>query len=134
MASAVASGRLKIKDFAENPSQYLRIEWRPDAWEWVQPREDFETAKGMVRAGFRSREDVVTELGGDIEVIDRRNAELNAQTDELGLVYDSDARKVSESGQAGSVTEEEEDPEDQEETAEETQDEESNPFKRREAQ
>ncbi len=98
MGMAVASGRLKIPDYAENPAKYLRIEWRPDAWEWVQPREDLETAKGMVRAGFKTREDVVTEVGGDIEEIDRRTAERNKKVDELDLVYDSDPRKVSNAG------------------------------------
>lgn len=98
LAAAVASGRLKIPDFAENPQEYLRIEWRPDAWDWVQPREDLETARGMVRNGFKTREDIVTELGGDVEVIDKRNEELNKQLDDKNLVYDSDPRKTSNAG------------------------------------
>lgn len=105
MAAAVASGRLKIKDFAENPQEYLRIDWRPDAWEWVQPNDDLQVAKHMVRNGFKTREDIVTELGGDVEVIDKRNNELNKSMDELDLMYDSDPRRVSNAGLTQARTE-----------------------------
>lgn len=98
LATAVASGALKIPDFATNRRQYLKIDWRMDGWEWVNPREDVLTAKEEVRAGFRTREDVVTERGGDIDVIDRRNKELNDRMDKYGLVYDSDPRKTSNAG------------------------------------
>jgi capsid protein len=98
LSMAVASQALKIPDYATNRKSYIKIDWRPDGWEWVNPSEDVNTAKALVRNGFASREQIVTETGGDIDEVDRQNEERNKITDEAGLVYDSDPRKASDSG------------------------------------
>jgi lambda family phage portal protein len=98
LSMAVASGRVKIPDYATNRRAYTKIDWRPDGWEWVNPREDIETANAMVRSGFATREQIVTETGRDINEIDRQNIDRNKYMDTNGLVYDSDPRKTSNAG------------------------------------
>lgn len=99
MSLAVASGELKIADFNTKPRKYRKIEWRPDGWEYVNPKEDVETELTKVRAGFKTREAVIDETSeDDIETIDKANAERNKKMDDQGLVYDSDPRKVSSAG------------------------------------
>jgi lambda family phage portal protein len=98
LSMAVASGKIKIPDYATNRRAYTMIDWRPDGWEWVNPREDVETEKAKVRAGFNTFEQVLIELGGDMEEIDEANIEANKFVDTNGLVYDSDPRKTSNAG------------------------------------
>lgn len=51
-----------------------------------------------MRNGFKSRSEVVSELGYDVEEIDAEIAADNARADTLGLILDSDPRKVAKTG------------------------------------
>ena len=95
---AVLSGVLPIRDYWENKRKYQKIAWHPDGWEWVDPLKDQMAELQAVRAGFKSRAEVIAERGRDIEVIDLEIAEDNARADELGLIFDSDPRKTARSG------------------------------------
>jgi capsid protein len=53
-----------------------------------------------VRNGFKSRSEVVSELGYDAEEIDAEIAADNERADSLGLILDSDPRKVAKTGAA----------------------------------
>ncbi|MBI4902410.1 MAG: phage portal protein, partial [Acidobacteria bacterium] len=67
--------------------------WIPPGFAWVDPLKDIKAQIMAVRAGFKSRAEVVSEQGYDAEAIDREIAIDNERADELGLEYDSDARK-----------------------------------------
>lgn len=97
---AVLSGVIDLPGYAQNPRMYRRIKWRPDGWPWVDPVKDQMAEQMAVRNGFKSREEVIAESGGDIEEIDTAIAEGNARADELGLVFDSDPRKTAKAGTA----------------------------------
>jgi len=96
--AAVLSGMLRIRDYYRNRRQYLKIQWRPDGWPWVDPVKDQLAEQMAVRNGFKSRAQVVAERGGDVETVDREIAEDNARADRFGLVYDSDPRNMTKSG------------------------------------
>lgn len=98
MDAAFLSGALSFRDYFRNRSRYLKITWRPDGWPWVDPVKDQLAEQMAVRNGFKSRAQVVAERGGDVETVDREIAEDNARSDELGLVYDSDPRKMTKTG------------------------------------
>ena len=98
MDLAVMSGALKIRDYMENRRKYLRIQWRPDGWDWVDPQKDQKAEMTAVRNGFKSRAQVVAERGHDVEVVDNEIAEDNQRADELGLVLDSDPRHTTSTG------------------------------------
>ncbi len=95
---AVLSGALQIPDYWENKRKYQRIAWHPDGWEWVDPLKDQMAELIAVRAGFKSRAQVIAESGRDIETVDAEIAEDNKRADELGLIFDSDPRKTAKSG------------------------------------
>jgi len=57
------------------------------------PLKDIKAQIMAVRAGFKSRAEVVSEQGYDAEAIDREIAGDNKRADSLGLEYDSDPRK-----------------------------------------
>lgn len=96
--AAVISGAIKISDYYDNRAKYLKINWRPDGWPWVDPLRDVMSEKMAIRNGFTSRAQVVAGRGGDAETVDRENAEDKARAQSLGLVYDSDASQTANSG------------------------------------
>lgn len=95
---AVASGRLKIRDYAENKRAYQQIEWVPDAPKYVNPLQDIQAAILEVRAGLKSRAQKIAENGGDIEKVDAEIEEENRRADEKGFVLDTDPRRTAGGG------------------------------------
>jgi lambda family phage portal protein len=87
LKAAVLSGALS------NAAAGTDAKWIPSGFAWVDPLKDIKAQIMAVRAGFKSRAEVVSEQGYDAEAIDREIAADNARADELGLEYDSDARK-----------------------------------------
>ena len=98
MDAAVLSGALSIPDYFKNRSKYLRINWCPDGWPWVDPVKDQLAQNMAVRNGFKSRSRVVAEMGDDVEVIDNEIAEDNVRSDSLKLILDSDPRNTGAAG------------------------------------
>lgn len=84
----------------------LGLNDQPSKARWIGPRlatldEKSETAAAVakIRAGLVSRRETVSALGWNVEDIDREIAADNARADGLGLVLDSDPRKVTVQGQ-----------------------------------
>ncbi len=101
--AALLAGALRAA--ADDPG-LLDVKWIAPGWAWVDPLKDIKAQIMAVRAGFKSRAEVVSEQGYDAEAIDREIAADNARADELGLEYDSDPRKEDDedadaSGDAG---------------------------------
>jgi lambda family phage portal protein len=91
---AVLSGAVTLPGYMDEPDQYEDITWSSPKWEWVDPQKDISAARDEIRAGLTNRRQLVAERGDDIATIDAEAAEDYKQTDELGLVYDSDPRKI----------------------------------------
>lgn len=98
--AALLSGALKADP---NDSGLYDVKWVPPGWAWVDPLKDVRANVMEVRAGFKSRSDVVSEQGEDIEVVDAEIASDNKRTDELGLKYDSDGRDALASGSENAI-------------------------------
>lgn len=97
--AAVLSGALPT---SSDLTAYYDVKWIPPGFAWVDPLKDIKAQIMAVRAGFKSRAEVVSEQGYDAEEIDREIAADNARADELGLEYDSDPRKESNDASASS--------------------------------
>lgn len=88
---AVLSGALEVPAaYWEEPTPWQRVEWIPPAWPYLHPVQDVEHEVRMVRAGFKSRTQVVKERGWDVEAIDQEIAADKARAESLGLQFDSD--------------------------------------------
>jgi lambda family phage portal protein len=112
---AVLSGRLALPGYAEEPEQYLDVNWTPAGWAWIDPQKDVESKMTAVRCGFTSREAVCAETGEDAATIDQQQVRDNQRADAAGLVYDSDPRKVLVGRETSPEVSEEGKPESQEE-------------------
>lgn len=75
------------------------VEWCPPKREMINPTEESKAAIISIRAGLQSRSEFIRSSGGDPEQVDQDIADDNKRADELGLVLDSDPRKLSQVGQ-----------------------------------
>ncbi|MBF0188965.1 MAG: phage portal protein [Magnetococcales bacterium] len=98
MDQAVLAGSLNLPDYAKRRREYQQVKWIPQGWQWVDPQKEFNAVVLAIRAGLISRSEAVSTYGYDIEEIDREIAADNQRADDLGLVFDSDARHTSRSG------------------------------------
>jgi lambda family phage portal protein len=72
----------------------------PPRREMLDPSKEIPPTIEAIRAGLSSRQAEVRRRGEDIEEIDKEQAEDNARSDGLGLLYDSDGRRPKTGGQA----------------------------------
>jgi len=100
MTQAVLAGALRAPGFERRPAGYLSVKWVPQGWQWVDPEKEFKAVVLAIRAGLMSRSEAVSAFGYDAEAIDREIAADNARADALGLVLDSDPRRVNRTGAA----------------------------------
>jgi lambda family phage portal protein len=85
----VASGRLPDAVLA------APVRWVPPPIETLDSRMATQSMVQKIRAGLLSRSEAVAGTGIDPEALDREIAADNARADRLGLIYDSDARRVT---------------------------------------
>ena len=119
MRTAVLAGALEAPGFARDPAPWLTAKWIPQGWQWVDPEKEFKAVVLAIRAGLMSRSEAISAFGYDAEEIDREIAADNARADALGLVFDSDPRKVARTGAAQPDAERERDEDERERDAEE---------------
>lgn len=90
------SGALPIPfDYLEHPERWLAVDWKPQGHPYMNPVQDVQANTDAVRAGFKSRSEVVSEQGGSVELVDVEQAEDNKRADGLELKYDSDGRNAA---------------------------------------
>jgi lambda family phage portal protein len=100
LEQAVLSGALILPGYAMNPDLYHDIHWISPGWPWVSPLEDVQASVMAIRGGLDAREHIVAESGKEVETVDDLTAASNKRADELGLVYDTDPRKIGKPGVA----------------------------------
>ncbi len=94
---AILSGRVTLPS-GVTLGQVARAKWVPEGWAYIHPVQDVQAKRMEVRSGFRSRAEIVSGDGYDVEQVDAEIASDNKRSDKLGLVFDTDARQVSGSG------------------------------------
>jgi len=96
---ARTSGALSVpRDVGRDEAD--RVEWVAPGFRYIHPVQDVQADRARVRSGYKSRSQVVIEQGGDPLDVEREIAAENERADEQGLVFDTDPRKVSQSGGA----------------------------------
>ncbi|MBL0422589.1 phage portal protein [Ramlibacter sp. AW1] len=108
MKQAVLAGAIEAPGFARGSAarrrQYLQVKWIPQGWQWVDPQKEFKAMLTAIRAGVMSRSEAISANGYDAEDVDREIAADNARADALGLIFDSDPRRTSRSGDSSEPT------------------------------
>lgn len=94
LKEAVICGALRLPQYFKDPRQFENVRWITPGWPWVDPSKDLDAARDAVRSGFSTRTQEVAVRGMDASDVDAENASDNERSDDLGLVYDTDPRKV----------------------------------------
>src|SRR5262245_12044742 len=87
MDYAHIGGALDFDGYADNPGDYLRTNWIPPRWMWIDPLKDRQAEILAVDAGFKARSQVIEEEGNDAAEVDQRIAEDAARADRLGIQF-----------------------------------------------
>jgi lambda family phage portal protein len=90
-----------FSDYASIPD--LQTEWTPPSRMMVDPIREIPAIKDAIRAGLMTQSEAIREQGYDPEQLLNEMAADNKRLDELGILLDSDPRKMSNQGQAQSV-------------------------------
>jgi lambda family phage portal protein len=70
-------------------SSFPLVKWIPPGFAWVDPQKEVISQLNAVKAGFKSRTEVISEFGYDIEEIDDEIQKERQREKEMGLVFDS---------------------------------------------
>lgn len=73
------------------PSIECDVKWVPQGFDWVDPLKDQQAQQMSVRNGFKSRSEVISELGYDADDIDQEIADDTKRARGLGLRFDCEA-------------------------------------------
>lgn len=90
--AAWAAGRI--------PSPSIRVEWSPPRFDAVDPLKDATADLLSIRAGTTTLAEVIARHGRNPDDVLSEIAATNARLDELGIVLDSDPRKVTKTGRS----------------------------------
>ncbi|MBF0153248.1 MAG: phage portal protein [Magnetococcales bacterium] len=88
------SGVLDLPGYASNPSTYRQVKWIPPKWDWVDPLKDRKAEIEAIKAGLKSRSDVIESEGSDADEVDRRIKADQDRAATLGLRFE-DGRQQS---------------------------------------
>ena len=97
---AVLAGALDIRPARSLDRSVKAVKWIGQGFEWVDPLKELQAQQAAVRNAFRSRSEVVAAMGRDVEALDDEITADNERADRLGIIADSDPRKVSKGGSA----------------------------------
>ena len=68
----VMAGRIDARDYRKRKAEYLDVDWRTPAWQWVDPLKDVQAKILEVNNRFTSRDAVIHEMGDDPAVVDEQ--------------------------------------------------------------
>jgi lambda family phage portal protein len=89
-----------------NDPAFPLVKWIPPGFAWVDPQKEVISQLNAVKAGFKSRTEVISEFGYDIEEIDDEIQKERAREKEMGLIFDSNPRNEMEEGEDDTETDE----------------------------
>ena len=89
MQDGVLSGAFNIEpsDFSSNRKAFIRVEWMPDAWDWVDPTKDREAVQADYAMGLTSRTRAAKERGVDLDTVNDEIEQERKDEKRRGLAF-----------------------------------------------
>jgi capsid protein len=87
MDTAVLAGTLDLPHYDRERREYLRCDWLPPKWDWIDPLKDARAEIEQIEAGLKSRSQALAERGYDAEQVDSQIAADKERETSLGLVF-----------------------------------------------
>jgi len=85
--TAVLSGAISLPGYERKRRDYLRCNWLPTRWDWVDPQKDIRAEIEQIEAGLKSRSQAISERGYDAEQLDDEIAADRARERRLNLDF-----------------------------------------------
>lgn len=85
------------------PEPIVRVEWSPPKFEAVDPQKDAMADLLAIRSGTMTLAEAIARQGRNPDAVLAEIAATNAKLDELGIVLDTDPRRVTKTGSAQSA-------------------------------
>ena len=63
----VLAGALDLPDYELRPERYTAPRWQPRGWSWVDPLKEVQAYRQAEEAGYLTKAQIVSQLGGDLE-------------------------------------------------------------------
>ncbi len=82
----VLSGRIDLPGYFQDPTRYEKVSWITPSLENIDPKKEFEADLLKVRAGAKSMQEVIKEMGGDPEKTIKDLVSWKEQLEEVDLV------------------------------------------------
>jgi len=83
--SAVLSGKLKIPDFWQRKSKYLKHVWIPSGWSWIDPLKEVKANSEALSTGQDTLARICAERGEDWRDVLRQRAKEKQLAEDLGI-------------------------------------------------
>jgi lambda family phage portal protein len=80
---ALLTGALKLD--SRDPERYSVGKWIPRGWQWVDPYKETQAAVMGIAAALQTRDQVISDRGGDVEEVFEQLAEEDKMADEFGI-------------------------------------------------
>lgn len=92
LEAAILAGRVSLPNKGVT-RRLMRAVWTPTpGWAYVDPEKEIKAVVRAIRGGLISRAKAVSQYGFDVVELDREIESDNKRADDMGLVFDSDAR------------------------------------------
>ena len=85
--SAVMAGAISMPGYGRRRRDYVRCEWLPSRWDWVDPLKDTRAEIEQIEAGLKSRSQAISERGYDAEQLDEEIAADRKREKRLKLSF-----------------------------------------------
>jgi len=85
------------------PEPIVRVEWSPPKFEAIDPQKDAMADLPAIRSGTETLAEAIARKGRNPDAVLAEIAATNVKLDELGIVLDTDPRRVTKTGSAQSI-------------------------------
>lgn len=93
LSMALLSGELVLD--SRDPSRFLEGKWQARGWQWVDPLKDVQASILSIGGGLQTRDEIISERGGDVEEVFEGLSEEKKIAESYGLEFDVSAMKPS---------------------------------------
>lgn len=83
--TAVLAGVFDFTGYADNRREFERVQFQPPGWAYVNPLQEVNAKIKEVESGFKSREQIVAEMGYNVEEVDESIKRDQERAKDMGL-------------------------------------------------
>ena len=92
LSAAVLAGELNLPDYELRPDRYDSPKWQCRGWSWVDPLKEVQAYREAEAAGYYTKSQIVSQLGGDLEENIQQFAQEQDMAQQANVAFDVDKK------------------------------------------